>query len=61
MKQVKAIINIEVTSIYTGEILESFEQVWLGDYDKIYNNIASRYTVNKTEREGDLRTVWVQA
>ena len=59
--EVKAIINIDVISIYTGEILEQFEQVWLGDYEKIYNNIASRYTINKTEREKDLRIVFVEA
>ena len=57
---VQAIINIDVVSIYTGEIFESFEQIWLGDYDKIYNNVASRYIINKTERDGDLRTIYVQ-
>lgn len=57
---VQAIVNVYVVSIYTGEIFEMFEQIWLGDYSKIYNEVASRYVINKTEREGDIRTIWVQ-
>jgi len=57
---VQAIVDIYITSIYTGEILEMHEQVWLGEYENIYNEVATRYTINKTEREGDIRTIWVQ-
>lgn len=60
MEQVKAIIDIDVVNIYTGEVIETYEQVWLGDYEKIYNSVASSHTVNKVERDGDLRTIWVQ-
>ena len=57
---VKAIVDIYVTSIYTGEILEMHEQTWLGDYGNIYNDVTTRYIVNKTERDGDSRIIWVQ-
>ena len=58
---VQAIIDIDVCNIYTGEIVEKFNNVWLGSYDTIYNGVASKYVINKTERDGDRRTIWVEA
>lgn len=54
---VKAIVDIDVVSIYTGEIFKTYSQVWLGEFDKIYNETAEEYTINKVERDGDRRTV----
>lgn len=53
---VQAIIDIDIVDVETGEVLETLENVWLGDAKNIYKN----YNVVKIDRDGDRRTVWVQ-
>ena len=52
----KAVINIDVVSNETGEVLKSFNNVWIGEF----KNILSQYVVVEVERAGDNRVVWVQ-
>lgn len=52
---VQAIIDIDIVDVETGEVLETFEDVWLGDAKSIYKN----YNVVKIDRDSDRRTVWV--
>ena len=53
---VQAIINIDIVDNETGEVLETLEDVWLGDFKKICRN----YNVVKIDRDGDWRTVYIQ-
>ena len=56
----KAILRIDVCSLETGEIFESFDNVWIGDAQKVYSEISTRYSVDNIERcDNDSRTVWV--
>ena len=54
---VEAVVNIDVIDINTGEVYEILKNVWLGDVKKI----CSKYDVVKIDRNGDSRTIWVNA
>lgn len=51
----QAFLNIDIVDIETGEIIDIFTRVWIGDVQKIYN----KYNPVKIDKFGDNRTVWV--
>lgn len=62
MALVKAIVNIDVVDIETGEVYEIIEGIWGGDVKKIIADIEARYNIVNIDRESyENRIAWVQA
>lgn len=58
----EAVGTIDVTDIETGEVYETFKDVWLGDYKEIYAEVEQKYNVVNIERlKHSLdRIIWVR-
>lgn len=57
---IQAIINVDVVDYITGEIYETYNDVWLGDFKTLVDELAQRYDIGEISRNGDQRTIWVE-
>lgn len=56
----QAIINIDIISNKTYEILEMIHDEWLGDYQNILENIKARYSIADIKIDKDTYSIYVE-
>lgn len=58
----KSTVTIDIVDINTGEVYETFAEIWGGEVKRIIEAISKKYKVVNVERyRSDWKTVWVEA